>query len=250
MENNGTCRNVTDLTIVDILPYGLDYYGDANLFLNGINIGHREPDSFIEKPCGLWLTWDLDEIESLSPGDEIMIQFTVETVSIGEYENYVVGEAHCSYDPSIVVSGEDSATVNVIPGGEDNTPPDITITYPEDGSNIYYPEIDVTGFANDSDSGVVRCEYLWEWTGGSSGDYFTCDPGECYVLEFVITLINIAEGWNRVTITAVDAVGNTGENSVTFYYVQENSRIINNIFLKQFHIHPYARFYSNCHSFP
>jgi hypothetical protein len=111
--NNGTCRNVTDLEMIDILPYCLGYGNEAVLYLNGEEIGPREPDSIVEEPTGFKLTWDLDEIEKLRPGDNIMIRFTAYTEYPGENVNWVYGEAHCECDPSIVVSDQDTATVYV-----------------------------------------------------------------------------------------------------------------------------------------
>ena len=66
IENTGKCRNVTDLQVVDIVPLGLSYGNDAELFYNGISMGARPPCTMVELESGLELTWNLNEIPLFS----------------------------------------------------------------------------------------------------------------------------------------------------------------------------------------
>ncbi len=112
--NDGECRNVTDILMIDWLPYGLQYGDEAILYINGQEMGPREPDDIVEGPDSLKLTWNLDEIGEISPEEYVTIIFSAIVEYPGEFTNLLYVSAHCTCDPSIVVSDEDVATVNAI----------------------------------------------------------------------------------------------------------------------------------------
>lgn len=203
----------------------VEYGGNTHIVAGMWAISKKKPEtSLLDEdigPSGGWCcTWDISNVDN---------GFYTLIAEIRDYNGYIGRD-------TIVVEVDKSLDI----------PPYVTITNPEDESIVYSPIIDVTGFANDSDSGVVHLDFLWEWTGGSRSDYNECDPGECYVWEFIITLINIAPGWNRVTITAIDAVGNTAVKSVTFYYITDTDKILDNNSNKMIQNYPYAKFQCNC----
>lgn len=116
--------------------------------------------------------------------------------------------------------GRDSIIVEVDNIPEDNTPPVVEITSPENNTIVYIPEINITGYASDNDSGIVNISYLWEWESGSSSINKNYDPPENYV-PFTIEIQQLKEGWNRITANARDAEGNEATDSITIYYEQE-----------------------------
>ena len=105
---------------------------------------------------------------------------------------------------------------------EDSDPPLIVITNPENNSVIPVPYLNVTGWASDTVSGIVYMDFLWEWEGGSYHEESVFDP-PAPELHFIITLEDITPGWNKVTVGARDAVNNYGTNSVTFFYIPEDT---------------------------
>ncbi len=113
IENDGKCRDIVDLEVVDFLPGCLDYAGGATIYYNGSEHEARPPDAIVEGGAGTQLFWDLEEIEALSPGESIAIEYDAVAEEQGENINLVFGSAHCAYDYSVVVSDEDIATVVV-----------------------------------------------------------------------------------------------------------------------------------------
>jgi len=228
--NNGEdWQSLFDIWVIDNLPANLDYKNKAKM-----DGEPREPDSITTKPDGSTeLRWFIPELEGSKKTE---ITFEAHVKAEGNTKNLLYADGRTVTSPvEPNVYDRDNVSIRT---SDDIIPPDIKIIYPLDESNIYYPIIDVTGFANDSETGVVHLDYLWEWDGGSRSDYNECDAGECYVWKFIITLINIAPGWNRFTMTAVDAIGNTAVKSITFYYITDTDKIIQN--------YPYAKFQCNC----
>jgi len=128
VENDGKCRNVTDLEIVDTLPSCLSYgsdgeisYTDSEGETTGLSISPSMADT---ASGGMQLTWDIgSEIGLFAPGESIIIEYSATTQELGENTNYVNGSARCTYDDSIVVTDDDSATVNVAEEPTDVIPP-------------------------------------------------------------------------------------------------------------------------------
>jgi len=115
IENDGECRDITELEMIDFLPGCLDYADEAIIFYNGAAHGSRPPDDINQTVAGLQLVWELDEIEELAPGDKIAIEYDAIAVEPGPNVNVLYTSAHCTYDPSVVVTDEDAATVMVAP---------------------------------------------------------------------------------------------------------------------------------------
>jgi PKD repeat protein len=112
IENDGNCRDIIDIEIIDYLPYCLDYDPDSFfLYYNGVLIGPRPPDVINQVADGLELIWYLEEIDSLSPGGFISIEYYAYAIYPGANVNILFGSAHCSYNYENVVSDQDSATV-------------------------------------------------------------------------------------------------------------------------------------------
>ena len=193
VEHDGICVDITYLELVDILPYGFGYNSDASLTVNGIDYGSREPDSIGEGFDGLELTWNLSEIESLSPGDVVTIVYTAETLSLGEYENWVYGSAHCAVNHSKIVSDEDSATVTVLGDGEE-----IYYTDFEDLDDIYenWSAIDGDGGPQIDTWTLKQTEYQ---------QYFHCTAFE-YYLEDQLDYLILDRGGSGLDISGYNEV--------------------------------------------
>ena len=59
------------------------------------------------------LTWNLNEIELLAPGETVSIRYLAIPEVVGENLNIIESSAQCTYDPSITVTAEDFVVVNV-----------------------------------------------------------------------------------------------------------------------------------------
>jgi PKD repeat protein len=112
IESSGNCRDIIDIVIIDYLPYCLDFVpGSFFLYYNGVPIGSRPPDEINQEAEGAELIWYLEEIDSLSPGEFVSIEYHAYAIYPGANVNWLYGSAHCSYDYENVVSDQDSATV-------------------------------------------------------------------------------------------------------------------------------------------
>ena len=113
IDNDGVCRDVLDLEIIDVMDDCLDYAGEPVLYYNGLPLGYRPPDSIEQVAGGTQLTWSLPESEigALSPGDSIAIEYYAYAVEPGANLNTVFGSAHCSYTYSNIVTDQDYVTV-------------------------------------------------------------------------------------------------------------------------------------------
>jgi len=112
VENDGKCRNVTEPKMVDELPSCLQYIqGSALVLFDGR--GQPRAPEIGPGQTGLQLVWDLRDV-TLAPGETIAIEFDAIAVEPGPNENMLAASAKCSVDPSIVVSDQDTATVNVL----------------------------------------------------------------------------------------------------------------------------------------
>jgi hypothetical protein len=120
VESTGTCRNITDLEMVDFLPDCLDYADDAIMFYNGVASGSRPPDDTTQTTGGVQLSWDLADIGPLAPGESIAIEYSAYAESPGPNINEVQVSAHCSYTYTNIVTDEDTATVWVREAGPED----------------------------------------------------------------------------------------------------------------------------------
>jgi len=138
IENDGTCRDIIDLEIVDVLDGCLQYAGDAVLYHNGLPLGYRPPNSIEQVTGGTKLTWVLPESEigALSPGDSLTIEYWAYVVEPGVNLNTIFGSAHCSYNYNNIVTDQDYVTIWVT-GGEEipTTPQEVLYGY------LYAPTI-------------------------------------------------------------------------------------------------------------
>lgn len=115
IENDGECRDIVELDVIDFLPPCLDYDNDAVLYFNGVREGSRPPDHMNGGPMGLELGWDLEEIDALEPGDLIAIEYDAVAEIPGDNVNLLFASAHCAYDYSVTVSDQDTAVARVRP---------------------------------------------------------------------------------------------------------------------------------------
>jgi hypothetical protein len=128
IENDGECRNVTELEMVDTLPSCLSYGDDASVLYTDSEGEESElsiTPSMADTPDGgMTLTFDIgSEIGLFAPDETIAIEYSATSIELGENINYADGSARCTYDDSIVVTDNSSATVNVIEEPEDYIPP-------------------------------------------------------------------------------------------------------------------------------
>lgn len=108
---------------------------------------------------------------------------------------------------------------------ESPSDPYVEITYPEDGSEIFQPYIEILGYAVDSD-GLFFMEYTHV-----SGSYYsynneTLELATYY--SFRIRVYNLFPGAHTFTVTFYDIYNNTGSDSVTVYYGENNAPEIPN----------------------
>ncbi|RLF45032.1 MAG: hypothetical protein DRN29_07440, partial [Thermoplasmata archaeon] len=91
----------------------------------------------------------------------------------------------------------------------------VNITTPINGSTVTYPEITVSGYANE-ECGIVYFEYVHKWENGTnSSSWYIETPTPSYEFEFPIIL---HEGWNSINVSAMAACGATGFDEVTIFY--------------------------------
>lgn len=112
------------------------------------------------------------------------------------------------------------------PEEEDTENPEVDIDTPHDGSSTSTP-INVTGSASDiGGSGVAELDYKLEWDIGSyDGGSLLIDPPveETGFILGPINLENYIEigDWIKITVYAIDAAGNIGEDFVTVTWIEE-----------------------------
>jgi len=153
------------------------------------------------------------------------------------YENNIMGNTSKGCRPSkaqvekIVNDGGVYCPCKCCPEDEDKKKPVNKIEAPQDGSQVSSPIV-VTGYADDGydGSGVALLDYLLEWDGGSyDGGEYVIDPPEQYVSYELgpLYLENYIEpgDWISITTYATDAAGNTGEDTVTVTWVEEEDNI-------------------------
>ncbi|MBA7699564.1 hypothetical protein ES703_108262 [subsurface metagenome] len=124
IESSGTCRDIVDLEVIDFLPDCLEYANEAILYYNDMPY-YRPPDSINPVAGGLQLTWHLQEIEALAPGESITIEYFAYAEYPGPNINEVFVSAHCAYDYTKIVTDQDAATVWV----QEELPPAETVLY-------------------------------------------------------------------------------------------------------------------------
>jgi hypothetical protein len=96
--------------------------------------------------------------------------------------------------------------------------PIIVITFPENNSHVVDPMLPVFGVAQDSLTGIVGWDYLWEWDIGSEYHNFTVAP-PLHSLNFDFMIAPLFPGPNRITVGAVDTAGNYGTSSVVVFFM-------------------------------
>lgn len=114
IENDGKCRDIIDLKVVDSLPGCLEYANTAVLYHNGEEYD-RPPDTILQGAEGAQLLWELGEIGALEPGESVAIEYDAIAEYPGGNVNLAFGSARCAYDYSVIVSEGDTATVIVAP---------------------------------------------------------------------------------------------------------------------------------------
>jgi len=115
------------------------------------------------------------------------------------------------------------------PEEEDKEKPQNKITTPKDGEKVS-SSIVVAGYADDGadGSGVALLDYMLEWDGGSyDGGEYVIDPPEQYV-TYELGPINLEDyiepgDWISITTYATDAAENTGEDTVTVTWEEEDN---------------------------
>jgi len=111
------------------------------------------------------------------------------------------------------VMGEDSSdSVTIQYVTEDNDPPEVTITYPEEGMTFSYADITVLGYGSDN-VGITAIGGKQEWDSGSfDTDVQKIDPPMKYInFKWNVTL---HKGWNKLTVYMYDAATNKGHDTV------------------------------------
>lgn len=113
IENDGKCRDLSGLQVIDVLPSGLEYLPGSVTISYDEEQWPGEPE-IIPGEMGTELVFNLEEIEALAPGETVAIVYKASAVELGPAINELSASAHCAVDPSKVVSDEDTATVTVV----------------------------------------------------------------------------------------------------------------------------------------
>jgi len=91
----------------------------------------------------------------------------------------------------------------------------VNISSPQNESVFTYPEITISGYAEE-ECGIVYLDYVHEWENGSdSNSRFIETPISSYEFEFPITL---HEGLNSINVSARGACGATGFDEIVIFY--------------------------------
>ena len=116
--------------------------------------------------------------------------------------------------------GTDAVTVIYTPSGEDTEPPEVLITYPEDGQIFLDSEIILQGYASDN-VGIVFFSVINYWNEEEFEIYsitFT-DPQPFYEFQFNIVL---KPGKNNIVVSANDEAQNKDGDSINITQTQCN----------------------------
>jgi len=191
--NNVSLTNGTNATL-RIQWNNTQEFGYINNIIvkKGVINGTEETNFTIVQPSSIGKNTLCDEHELIiSPNESCYYR-------VEAYSNTTTGEQYRCYTNPIWVD-----VVN------DTTSPEVTITYPTNGSVIPVSDITVTGYATDG-VGVVTMCYEHGWVGGGFGG---CGPEDNATVPINWT-IQLREGLNKITVTAYDATDNSGNASV------------------------------------
>jgi hypothetical protein len=95
----------------------------------------------------------------------------------------------------------------------DQTPPQVKITAPEDGTKVYKPVVELVGEASDN------IELLTVEVQMPNGQWIPVDSPENFTYELNL----LDKGFHTLTVKATDGAGNTQETSVTIKYTDKKS---------------------------
>lgn len=114
--------------------------------------------------------------------------------------------------------GTDSITVVYNPGGEDIEPPEVVITYPEDGQYFLNPDINLQGYVTDNVGISIFSAYNY-WNDQEFEIYteYFSDPVSFYEFDLSVTL---KLGVNNIIVTAYDGANNKGQDTVEITHSQ------------------------------
>jgi len=122
--------------------------------------------------------------------------------------------------------GTDAIVIDIDNTPEDNTPPNIYITDPQDGAIVTNPVVIISGYATDYETGIAQLDYSLEWDGGIyNGGSYPIDPPLEYV-SFDLGPINLDNyidigDWITITTYATDVDDNTGSDTVTVTWEED-----------------------------
>ena len=116
--------------------------------------------------------------------------------------------------------GTDEVTVIYTPSVEDTEPPNVVITYPEDGQYFLNPDISLQGYITDN-VGITKFTAYNYWNDQEfeiHTEYFS-DPAASYEFDLSVTL---KLGVNSIVVTAYDEANNVREDAVEITHSQCN----------------------------
>lgn len=150
---------------------------------------------------------------------------------IPEYDDHIManvtGWPTANNISEIVNSGGVYCPCDCCPPEEDNEDPDTNIQTPQNNQHVSNPII-IGGYADDGldGSGIALLDYLLQWNSGNyDGPDYPVDPPQQIILFELgpIDLSYYIQPGDLITITvfATDAVGNTGFDTVTVTWVED-----------------------------
>ena len=122
IENTGECTDLVDVELIDEMAGCLKYAGDGSIDFEGQG-NRRSPDQILEAQ-GTLLSWSLEEIGPLSPGQVVGIEYDAVAVEPGANLNKATASGHCSVTYSNIVVAADLAAAMVYREQEPPSPED------------------------------------------------------------------------------------------------------------------------------
>ena len=138
--------------------------------------------------------------------------YTDRDINIGKnYYYYITAIEDQPFRDGVHIESEPSQEIKV--STKDTTPPVITISSPEDGSETSNDSVNISGVITDDLSGVASVTL--------NGNSLTLNSDGSFS-----TTVSLTEGTNTITITATDKAGNKATKTITITYTPPVQTII------------------------
>ncbi|MCD6481017.1 MAG: lamin tail domain-containing protein [Thermoplasmata archaeon] len=169
--------------------------------------------------------WDRDGVDEGDDDKDIEGEKVTYNFGVGVHEvtltvwddHHLKNEPDCNDFPNEHWKTDQDKCVIVVTCKEDETPPEVIITSPKEGTEFDAKDIIVTGNATD-DVGITQFGYTLKWKDGETSYSWAVDSLTSYEFNFDVELY---DGWNEITAWARDAAENEGSDTITVYYCSQ-----------------------------